>query len=80
MQADVHGPVLTHPASALNARRKNICSGPVGDLLALILGALTVFAFAPFNVYPLAVLTLAALFWLLGGVGVRRAFLRGLLF
>lgn len=80
MQADVHGPVLTHPASALNARRKNICSGPVGDLLALILGVLTVFAFAPFNVYPLAVLTLAALFWLLNGISVRRAFLRGLLF
>lgn len=75
-----HGPVLTHPTSVLNARTKHVRYGMLGDLLALILGALTVFAFAPFNAYPLAVLTLAALFWLLNGVSVRRAFWRGLLF
>ncbi|MGH8313077.1 MAG: apolipoprotein N-acyltransferase, partial [Gammaproteobacteria bacterium] len=55
-------------------------AGAVGDLLALVLGAVMVFAFAPFNVYPLAVLTLAALFWLLNGVTARRAFWRGFLF
>ncbi|MGH8378027.1 MAG: apolipoprotein N-acyltransferase [Gammaproteobacteria bacterium] len=55
-------------------------SGVLGDMLALIAGALTVLAFAPFNLYPLAILTLAALFWLLNGVSVRRAFWRGFLF
>lgn len=51
-----------------------------GDVVALMCGALTVFAFAPFSVYPLAILTLAALFWLLHGTTVGRAFWRGLLF
>src|SRR5574337_935764 len=80
MQADVRGPGLAKPTSVLNARTERMRSGAVGDLLALIFGAITVFAFAPFNVYPLAVLTLAALFWLLSGISVRRAFWRGLLF
>ena len=55
-------------------------SGLPGDLLALIAGALTVLAFAPFNLYPLAMITPAALFWLLNGVSVRRAWWRGFLF
>ena len=81
MQTEVRGgPILTKAVSALDARTKHIVPGAAGDLLALILGAVTVFAFAPFSAYPLAVLTLAGLFWLLGGAGVRRAFWRGFLF
>ncbi|MGH8398463.1 MAG: apolipoprotein N-acyltransferase [Gammaproteobacteria bacterium] len=52
----------------------------LGDLLALACGAITVLAFAPFNLYPLAILTLTTLFWLLNGTSVRRAFWRGFLF
>ncbi|MGH8283350.1 MAG: hypothetical protein ACRESE_05835, partial [Gammaproteobacteria bacterium] len=55
-------------------------AGALGDLLAFIFGALVVLAFAPFNLYPLAILTLAALFWLLNGASARRAFWRGFLF
>ncbi|MGB9430504.1 MAG: apolipoprotein N-acyltransferase [Gammaproteobacteria bacterium] len=55
-------------------------SGMTGDFLALVCGALTVLAFAPFGWYPLAILTLATLFWLLNGVKVRRAFWRGFVF
>ena len=54
--------------------------GVLGDLLAFICGGLTVFGFAPFNAYPLVVLTLAALFWLLNGISPGRAFRRGFLF
>lgn len=59
---------------------RELTRGWRGDIVALACGALTVFAFAPFNVYPLAVITLAALFWLLNGVSVGRAFWRGFLF
>jgi apolipoprotein N-acyltransferase len=57
-----------------------LSSGLTGDGLALAAGALTVLAFAPFNAYPLVVLTLAALFWLLNGISPGRAFWRGFLF
>ena len=67
-------------SAKLRAWESHVRSGVAGDGLALILGALMVFAFAPFNAYPLAVLTLAALFWLLNGLSARRAFWRGLLF
>jgi apolipoprotein N-acyltransferase len=59
---------------------RSLFHGWRGDLAALVCGALTVFAFAPFNVYPLVVVTLAALFGLLNGVSLRRAFWRGFLF
>lgn len=65
----------THPTGVHGMTR-----GWRGDLCALICGALMVFAFAPFNVYPLAVLTLAALFWLLNDISPGRAFRRGFLF
>jgi len=51
-----------------------------GDLAAAVLGALLVFAFAPFGMYPLAVLSLAGLLWLIATLGWRRAFRRGFLF
>ena len=54
--------------------------GIPGDVLALVCGALTVLAFAPFGLYLLASLTLAALFWLLQDISARRAAWRGFLF
>ncbi|MGA9853565.1 MAG: apolipoprotein N-acyltransferase [Gammaproteobacteria bacterium] len=67
-------------ATALSVCEERARSGVLGDVLALICGALAVLAFAPFNLYPLAIFTLAALFWLLNGVPARRAFWRGFLF
>lgn len=64
----------------LSAADQRLRAGLIGDGLALISGALTVLAFAPFNLYPLAILTLAALFWLVNGTSVRRALWRGFLF
>ena len=49
-------------------------------LLPLLLGAVSVFGFAPFYLFPLPVLTLAGLFFLLRGATAREAFLRGWLF
>ncbi len=51
-----------------------------GDLLALGAGAILPLAFAPFDLYPLALLALGALFLLWRDVGPGRAFLRGWLF
>ena len=77
-------------ASAPGARRlfsgipsaagERLRAGLTGDGLALFAGALTVLAFAPFNLYPFAIITPAALFWLLDGVSVGRAWWRGFLF
>jgi len=64
----------------LSAADQRLRAGLIGDGLALISGALTVLAFAPFNLYPLAIITLAALFWLVNGASVRRALWRGFLF
>lgn len=54
--------------------------GWYGELLALLAGGIMPFAFAPYSIYPLAVIALALLFaaWL--AVSPRRACLRGLLF
>lgn len=51
-----------------------------GDVAALCAGALVPLAFAPFNVYPLAVVAVAALFLLWDGVPAPRALWRGWLF
>ena len=51
-----------------------------GDVAAAVCGALLVLAFAPFGVYPLAVLTVLALLWLIGDAGWRRAAWLGFLF
>ncbi len=51
-----------------------------GDIAALAAGALTPLAFAPYELYPLAILTLAVLFHLWRGVTPRRAAWRGWLF
>jgi apolipoprotein N-acyltransferase len=51
-----------------------------GDVLAALLGALLVLAFAPFGVYPLAVLAPAGLLWSISDVSWRRAAWRGFLF
>jgi len=52
----------------------------VGDVLALIAGGFLVFAFAPFNLFPLAILSQMMLFGLWRGVSVGRAFWRGWLY
>lgn len=64
----------------LGVRVGSLRSGWRGDVLALVCGVLTVLAFAPFNAWPLIVITLAALFWLVDSASPRRAFWRGLLF
>ena len=51
-----------------------------GDLLAAGCGLLAVFAFAPFGLYPLAILSLAGLLWSIGAATWKRAFRRGFLF
>ncbi|HSN17277.1 MAG TPA: apolipoprotein N-acyltransferase [Gammaproteobacteria bacterium] len=51
-----------------------------GELLAAVLGVLLVLAFAPFGVYPLAVLSLAGLLWSIEGLTPRRAAWRGFAF
>ncbi|MGH8322027.1 MAG: hypothetical protein ACRESI_08740, partial [Gammaproteobacteria bacterium] len=66
--------------SLLRACVERVRAGVPGDLLALACGALMVLAFAPFNLYLLAILTLAVLFWLLNGASIPRAFWRGFLF
>lgn len=55
-------------------------AGAGGDAVAALLGALLVLAFAPFGLYPLAVLTPAGLLWLIAACGWRRAAWRGFLF
>ncbi|WP_018604751.1 apolipoprotein N-acyltransferase [Uliginosibacterium gangwonense] len=47
-------------------------------LIALLAGAASVFAFAPFGVWPLAFVCLALLWWAIDGVSTRRAFATGL--
>ncbi|MGH8473210.1 MAG: apolipoprotein N-acyltransferase, partial [Gammaproteobacteria bacterium] len=51
-----------------------------GDLASLAAGAILPLAFAPFEMAPLAVLSLAALFYLWDEVSPRRAFWRGWLY
>ena len=51
-----------------------------GDGLAAACGVLAVFAFAPFGIYPLAVLSLAGLLWLIEPLSWKRAFVRGFVF
>ena len=52
----------------------------LGDLAALLAGAMLPLAFAPFGLFPVAVISLAILFQLWNGVSTRRAFARGWLF
>lgn len=49
-------------------------------LLALLLGASLPLAFAPFDLWPLAILSLAGLFWLWRDASPREALLRGYAF
>ncbi|MGA9854102.1 MAG: apolipoprotein N-acyltransferase [Gammaproteobacteria bacterium] len=69
-----------HLLGLLSVADQRLRAGLIGDGIAFISGALTVLAFAPFKFYPLPMLTLATLFWLLNGASVRRAFWRGFLF
>jgi len=50
------------------------------DFYALIAGLMLPFAFAPFNVFPLAIISPALLLWLWLYVQPKRALLRGLLY
>ena len=51
-----------------------------GDVLALLAGAATPLAFAPFELYPVAFMALSLLFLCWQGITARRALLRGGLF
>jgi apolipoprotein N-acyltransferase len=55
-------------------------AGFIGDMIALLAGALLTLSFAPFNAYPLAIVSPAILLgeWLY--VTKRRAFYRGFLY
>ena len=55
-------------------------TGRAGDAAAALLGALLVLAFAPYGLYPLAVLTPLGLLWLVAFESPRRAAWRGFLF
>lgn len=55
-------------------------AGWAGDAAAALLGALLVLAFAPYGLYPLAVVCPAGLLWLLEDASPRRAAWRGFLF
>jgi apolipoprotein N-acyltransferase len=64
-------------------RADNLAPRPLtrlGDLLALAAGAALPLAFAPFGVYPMAVLSVATLFVLLHRASAARGFLRGWLY
>ncbi len=50
------------------------------NIFALLAGGLLVFAFAPFNLYPLAIVCPAVLFWLWQKADSRQAFWLGLFF
>lgn len=60
--------------------KKISTSGMLGDGLALIAGAILTLAFAPFEIYPFALLSPAVLLALWLKTSTRRAFLRGWLF
>ena len=55
-------------------------AGVAGDLVAALAGALLVLAFAPFDLYLLAVLAPGCLLWLIAPLGWKRAAWRGFLF
>ncbi|HWP95034.1 MAG TPA: apolipoprotein N-acyltransferase, partial [Gammaproteobacteria bacterium] len=57
-----------------------LCAGRYGDALAVLAGAASVAAFAPFGLWPLAPLALATLTWLCLDLAPRRAFWRGFWF
>lgn len=68
------------PVFDAGAILRRCCGGRRGDALALSAGALLPLAFAPFNLYPLALLAPALLFFLWIDVTPGRAAWRGWLF
>lgn len=52
----------------------------LGDILALLAGAALPLAFAPFSLFPIAILSPAGLFLLWQNISPKRAFWRGLLY
>lgn len=70
----------TYARPAIVARRLAALGPHSGALVALVSGAVVPLAFAPFGVYPLAVLAPAVLFLLLEGCTPRHALWRGWLF
>ncbi|MEO8400759.1 MAG: apolipoprotein N-acyltransferase [Gammaproteobacteria bacterium] len=59
---------------------KFFTAGIFGDCLAFLVGAVMTFAFAPFHIYPLAIISPAVLLGLWLTVSKRRAFFRGWLY
>jgi apolipoprotein N-acyltransferase len=72
------------PALAIRRRSKtsrgSALGARTGDATALVAGLLTPLAFSPFNLFALAILTTAVLFWLWRDGTARQAAWRGLLF
>jgi apolipoprotein N-acyltransferase len=52
----------------------------VGDVFVFIAGGILVFAFAPFNLFPIAIVSQMILFLLWRGISIKRAFWRGWLY
>lgn len=67
-------------AAAISHKPSSLLSGWKGDSLALVAGALMPLAFAPFHLFPLAVLSPALLFAVWLDVSALRALWRGWLF
>lgn len=55
-------------------------AGPFGNIIAILSGAMLTFAFAPFSLFPLAILSPALFLGLLLSLNPKQAFLRGWLF
>ena len=64
----------------MKSHRTLLKSEWLGEVVALVIGALLPLAFAPFHFYPLAFMVPAVLVWLWFDVSQRRAVLRGYLF
>ena len=72
----------THKLGVISVVSMNdlVKAGWRGNLLAVFAGAIVPLAFAPFDLFPLAMFTAALLFLLWLDVSVKNAFLRGYLF
>ena len=72
---------MVNTAAAINAEKWiRLQSGWPSRVLSLLAGSLLPLAFAPVNLFPLAILSPAILFWLLLGINPRHAFITGYLF
>ena len=71
---------MSHISETQTRKIINSLSGAKGDIVALTAGVVSVFSFAPFDVFFLSFLSLAVLFGSWFGITPGRAFRRGFLF